>query len=135
MNTATQAARLLLPLLLGCQPLPPTAPPPLGQPSPNGSMVTEGVISSVERPRPEDAQTFVHVVMIPADKQPIRLVLAPGWYLDEHGIRFDPQQSLRVEGRRTVENGTPTIVVRSLQQGERSYILRDEQEQPAWLKP
>jgi len=125
---------LLMAVLLGCQPLPPQAPLQ-GQPSASGSMVTEGVISSVERPRPDDAQTFVHVVVTPAGKQPIRLVLAPGWYLDEQGIRFEPQQTLWVQGRHTLENGAPTIVVRSIRQGERSYVLRDEHEQPAWLKP
>jgi hypothetical protein len=93
------------------------------------------VVSSVERPRPDDAQTFVRIVLVPADKQPIRLVLAPGWYLEQQGIRFEPQQAVRVEGKRTEENGAPTIVVRRIHQGERSYVLRDEQEQPAWLKP
>lgn len=95
----------------------------------------EGIVSSVERPRPEDAQAYVHVVITPRERQPIKLVLAPGWYLDRQGIRFEARESVRVEGREVLENGEPRIVVRRLHQGDRSYLLRDDNEQPVWLKP
>lgn len=138
-----QPPSLLLTLLLsvlltgaGCQPrVPPHAPGPWTQPARAGSVVAEGVVLSVERPRPEDSQAYVHVVLEPSGGQPVRLVLAPGWYLDREGIRFDPRDPLRVEGKRASEEGTTTIVVERLQQGERSYVLRDEQERPAWLEP
>jgi hypothetical protein len=72
---------------------------------------------------------------LPRDQQPVRLVLAPGWYLDEQGLRFTPNESLRVEGTRGNEDGPTLIVVHRLQRGDRSYLLRDEREQPLWSKP
>lgn len=98
-------------------------------------MITmEGIVSSVERPRPEDSQAYVHLVVTPADGVPIRLVLAPGWYLDEQGIRLEPRQTVQVSGKRVVKDGQSGIVVQRLRRGDESYILRDEHEQPKWLK-
>jgi hypothetical protein len=94
--------------------------------------VLEGVVSSVERPSPDDSKAYVHVVLTPSDRNPIRLVLAPGWYLDEQGLRLAPNDSLRVEGRHTQEGGAPAFVVRRLERGERAYELRDAREQPKW---
>lgn len=125
---------LPLALLGGCSPVPPRAPSPFGQPTAEAP-TTRGVVMSVERPRPEDSQAFVHVVIAPTDQQPIKLVLAPGWYLEEKGLRFEPQQTVEVRGRQTTQHGDSTIVVQSVRQGDRSYVLRDEREQPAWLKP
>lgn len=90
---------------------------------------------SVERPRPEDSQAFVHVVIAPTDQRSIKLVLGPGWYLEEKGLRFEPRQTVEVRGRQTTQSGESTIVVQSIRQGDRSYVLRDEREQPAWLDP
>ena len=98
-------------------------------------MTLQGVVSSVERPRPEDGQAFVHIVVTPSDTQPIRLVLAPGWYLEEQGIRFEPNQTVQASGKRVVENGRPSLVVQTLRHGEQSYILRDESEKPVWREP
>lgn len=98
-------------------------------------MTTQGVVLSVERPRPEDTQAFVHVVITPADQRPVRLVLAPGWYLEKSGLHLEPRESVEVSGKHVVENGESTIVVQSVRQGGHSYVLRDERERPAWLKP
>jgi len=35
--------------------------------------------------------------------------------------------------KHVIQNGEPSIVVQSVRQGERSYVLRDPQERPAWL--
>jgi hypothetical protein len=116
-----------------CQPTVPRIPSPVAAP---GSNVTaRGTVLSVERPTPEDSQSFVHVTITPSDRNPVRLVLAPGWYLDEQGLRFEPRESISVEGRAVVEQGQRKIVVQRVQRGEHSYLLRDEHERPLWLKP
>jgi hypothetical protein len=132
MTSAQGSVFVLIAVLASCKPSLPM-PDPLA-PGPVAAGV-EGIVSSVERPRPEDSQAYVHVVITPREQQPIKLVLAPGWYLDRQGIRFGPHESVRAEGRRVLEDGEPRIVVRRLHQGSRSYVLRDDNEQPAWLKP
>ena len=128
-------AMLFLPLLIACQPMPPRIPSPFGQPTADAPMTTQGIVMSVERPRPEDSQAFVHVVITPADQHPIRLVLAPGWYLEKSGLRFEPRETVEVRGKQVVQNGESSIVVQTVRQGDRNYVLRDEREQPTWLKP
>jgi hypothetical protein len=125
---------LLLAILPACKPTPPRLPTPFNQPQAGRQTTIEGVVLSVERPRPDDSQTFVHVVISPADRTPIRLVLAPGWYLEEKGIRFEPRDLVQASGRRVVENGEPNIIVQSIRQGDR-YLLRNEQDQPVWHAP
>jgi hypothetical protein len=126
---------LVMALLIGCAPVTSQGLSQSGPSAAEASSTTRGVVLSVERPRPEDSQAFVHVVITPAEERPIRLVLAPGWYLEERGLRLEPQQAVEVRGRHVVQDGEPSIIVQSVRQGERSYILRDEREQPAWLKP
>lgn len=137
MNILTKAGvALLLGALSSCQPREPRVPRPWASAAPaTGNVVAEGVVLSEERPRPEDTQSYVHVVLLPSDQQPIRLVLAPGWYLDAQGLRFVPNERLRVEGKRSDEGGPTLLVVHRLQRGDRSYMLRDERDQPAWSKP
>lgn len=126
---------LLLAVLNGCSSVAGTAvPPPRVDPRTESMITMEGIVSSVERPRPEDSQAYVHLVVTPADGVPIRLVLAPGWYLDEQGIRLEPRQTVQVSGKRVVKDGQSGIVVQRLRRGDESYILRDEHEQPKWLK-
>lgn len=125
------AASLLL-AAVACQPM---LPPPPNLAAPQPAISAQGTVLSVERPRPEDSQAFVHVTISPAGEQPVRLVLGPGWYLDQQGLHFEPNESLSAEGRAVVENGQQQIVVRRLTLGDRSYVLRDEAERPVWLKP
>jgi len=122
-------------LLAGCHPGPPHTSEPVGHSVANEPAALQGVVLSVERPGPDDSRAYVHVVLAPADEQPIRLALAPGWFLDQKGIRYDPHERLTVEGQRVVEGGKSTVVVRQVRQDDKSYVLRDEQDRPAWLKP
>ena len=121
-------------LAAGCQP-PPHLPEPVGRPIAGDQATLQGVVLSVERPRPEDSQAYVHVLLAPAGQEPIRLVLAPRWYLDKQGIRYDANEKLTVRGQRVVEGRRSTVIARQVRQGDKSYILRDEKDRPAWLEP
>ena len=134
MKIITSAALALLLGATSCQPRVPRVPGPWAEPA-RGTVIAEGVVLSEERPRPEDAQSYVHLLIEPRGEQPIRLVLAPGWYLDERGLRFAPNESVRVEGTRSSEGGPTLILVHRLQRGDRSYVLRDDRAQPVWSTP
>jgi hypothetical protein len=118
----------LLAIAFGCQPRVPRLP---DGPIAERRVSAQGSVISVERPRPDDTQTYVHVLIAPADSQPVRLILAPGWYLDRQGLRFEPNQKVVVEGR-AARDGEPGIVVERISSGQRSYRLRDEQAKPLW---
>ncbi len=136
MNLTARSGWVLLSLVgaLGCQPpyIPPHPVVP-DVPLPERRVSAQGLVLSVERPRPEDAQSYVHVLIAPTGKQPIRLILAPGWYLDRQGIRFEPQQRVTAEGKRALHQGQASIMVERISTEHGSYRLRDEQEQPVWV--
>ncbi len=117
-----------------CNPLYPVPPrnPSLAAADPRVS--TEGLILSVERPKPEDSQSFVHLVITPGDQKPVRVDLAPGWYLDEQGLSFKPNDRVSVEGRQVTADGESRIVAERLTQGERVFVLRDGKSPPAWQR-
>lgn len=123
---------VLLPLASACQPPPRRIPDPYSQPQAGSPSTLQGVISSVERPVPDDSRAYVHVVLTPFDRRPVRLVLAPGWYLEEQGLRLAPDDSLRVEGRRVVGDGGEAFVVKRVHHRDRDYDLRDDHDQPKW---
>ncbi len=137
MNLTARSGCVLVLLVgaLGCQPpyLPPHPVVP-DVPLPERRVSAQGLVLSVERPRPEDAQSYVQVLIAPSGEQPIRLILAPGWYLDRQGIRFEPQQRVAAEGKRTVHQGQTSIMVERIATEQGSYELRDEQQQPVWLR-
>jgi hypothetical protein len=116
-----------------CQPRPFTPkPPPPFTPTAAPQISAQGVVLSVERPRPEDSQSYVHLLVSPADHKPVRLVLGPGWYLEREGMRFEPNESVRFHGRSVSREGRSGIEVQRIEHGQRSYILRDDQNRPAW---
>jgi hypothetical protein len=117
---------------LGCQPFGPELPRHPDVSPPQSSISERGSVISIERPRPEDTKSYVHVLIAPTDRKPIRLILGPGWYLDRHGIRFEANQAVLAEGRATGGGSDPGIVVERISIGEKSYRLRDEQARPLW---
>jgi hypothetical protein len=119
--------------LLACHPYGPELPRHPDVPIPENRVMARGVVVSVERPRPEDSQSYVHVVISDEGRRPVRLILGPGWFLDREGIHFEPNQVVRAEGRRSTET-EGGIVVESVSSGDKTYQLRDEQHRPAWQR-
>jgi hypothetical protein len=122
--------------IMACQPrpFPPELPRHPNGPIADASVSTRGLVVSVERPRPEDSKSYVHVLISAEDRQPIRLILAPGWYLDQHGIRFEPEQAVTASGKRAVHGGQPSIVVERISTSQGTLLLRDEQDHPVWSR-
>jgi hypothetical protein len=130
-----RSSSLLLGLVmaLSCHPYP-TGPELPRHPDASTSdqrVSLSGSVISIERPRPEDTKSYVHLLIAPTDSKPVRLILGPGWYLDREGIYFKPHQSIVAEGRPTRE-GQQGIVVERISSGDRSYQIRDAQARPLW---
>lgn len=132
MNARSILALGALLAIVACQPYGPPPPheplPPIASPQ----ITAQGTVLSVERPRPEDSEAFVHVVIVPQDQRPVRLALGPGWYLERQGLRFAPSDPVLAKGRSVRRNGESTLEVETIEQGGKSYVLRDGQHRPAW---
>jgi hypothetical protein len=58
--------------------------------------------------------------------------LAPGWYLDERGLRFERNSELHVEGPFRREGNKITVYATRVGKGTQVVELRDEKGRPLW---
>ncbi len=100
--------------------------------SPAAVYTADGKVLGVERASPEDPATYVQLVIQGNEAAPVRVELAPGWYLDQRGLSFRPETRVAVEGHRVVRNGEPLIVARSVSVDGSKVLLRDERDRPLW---
>lgn len=92
----------------------------------------DGEVIRVTSDSSQDAlASGVHLVVQPEGRHPVRVALAPGWYLDEHGLRFEP-------GDRVHAAGAPSgdvFVASDVSKGKQSVRLRDASGRPLWTEP
>lgn len=63
---------------------------------------------------------------------PVVVHLGPGWYLDEKGLRYEPEQTVVVKGSKVKHRGEEVIIATEVQQGELLVPLRDPEGHPVW---
>jgi hypothetical protein len=98
-----------------------------------GQLVTvDGEVVGVDRTPPADALGTGARLTLRADgAKNVTIELAPGWWLDEQGIRFSPTERIEVVGARAPE-GRGDIVAWELRGSEHSLRLRDSRGRPLW---
>jgi hypothetical protein len=110
----------------------PREPAPPVQPAPPFS--TDGRVIGVERKSPDDPGAYVHLLVAADGERPIRVELAPGWYLDQQGLRFSREERVSVEGHRERRAGDEVVVARRLRRGAETIELRDDHDRPRWQR-
>jgi hypothetical protein len=122
-------ALLLAPWAVACTP-PRVDPPPPWAAHTSGSSLTGRVVEVHEQGGAPAA--YVHLVVEPPGKKPVRVELGPGWFLDEHGLRFEPEQEVSVEAATVTRDGQSILVARSVRRGDSALELRDDEQRPLW---
>jgi hypothetical protein len=69
-------------------------------------------------------------VTLRAGSEPIVVELAPGWYLEHKGLRFERNQSISVEG--TVDRERDVFIARRVHANSLSVDLRDAEGRELW---
>jgi hypothetical protein len=69
------------------------------------------------------------------ESEPLAVELAPGWYLDERGLQFQPGERVQVLGTPapTASPARRVITAWEIRTPERSIQLRDASGRPLWL--
>lgn len=98
------------------------------QPGPRPSDATPtytagGTVLGVERATPADPATHVHLILQPSGGSPVRVDLGPGWYLDEHGLRFSKDDVVEVEGEPKRRAEGDVLVARRVRKGGKTVEL------------
>jgi hypothetical protein len=93
----------------------------------------DGEVIGVDRVPPDQALAGNVRLRVQTDAdEPVVVVLAPGWYLDERGLRFSRSERVKLT---TTQSGDPaTFVATEVQKGEQRVPLRDERGRPLWQK-
>lgn len=73
----------------------------------------------------------VHLTVTTEAQQPVHLELGPGWYVDENGLAFQPEQRIEYRGQAR-EDGAVTVY--EVKQGQQRVQLRDENGNPRWQR-
>ena len=91
-----------------------------------------GEVLGVDEVAPtEQLASSLRITLRPAGGRPLSIDLAPGWYLDEHGLRIQRRDTVEV----VATGGGTTLTARRVTKDGRMLILRDAAGRPVWRDP
>ncbi|MEB2313091.1 MAG: hypothetical protein OZ921_17755 [Sorangiineae bacterium] len=99
---------------------------------PGAVELVDGTILGADRTAPADALARSVAIRVGRPEGELRVELAPGWYLDRHGLRLDPEERIQVRGSRVQGGGPPTLLAQEVTTHGKSVRLRDEVGRPLW---
>jgi hypothetical protein len=116
---------------------PPELPRPLAADQPSepahSAASLEGEVLGVDHTPPADSlESGTRVELRQTGDRPVIVDLAPGWYLDEQGIRYSRADRVQVEGTYIERQGRHVLYASRVKQGGRTVELRDIKGRPLW---
>ena len=106
--------------------------PRTASPAHSELVTVDGQIIGVDRTPTEDKLSYgVRITVRAEDSKNVSIELAPGWWLDEQGLRFVPMDRIEVIGARSPE-ARQRVVAWEVHAPDRSLRLRDTNGQPLW---
>jgi hypothetical protein len=66
------------------------------------------------------------------EQGPIEVILGRGSYIEQQGLKFEPQDKVTVKGSRVAVEGKPTIIATEVTKGDKTLKLRDAKGMPLW---
>jgi len=103
--------------------------------APSGAPLSiDGTVVGVDQRSPsEQLASGLRVTLQPEGQPKVLVELAPGWFLDQHGLHFSERDRLSVEG--TSRAGDPVLFATRVTKGSTSVTLRDPAGRPLWDSP
>jgi hypothetical protein len=110
------------------------APPILPVPPASATLSrTEGNVVRVDGAPSSDPDASVRLV-VQTEGRLVHVELAPGWYLDERGLRFSKEDAISIDGKRQVKEGEDVIVAHRVRSQSATVELRNDHDQPVWKR-
>jgi len=101
---------------------------------PRATLSVDGTVVGVDRrSASEQLSGGLRVTLQPEGRPTVLVELAPGWFLDQQGLRFSERDRLTVEG--TSRPGDPMVFATRVTKGTKRFTLRDEDGRPLWGSP
>lgn len=142
LSRACAAALIAAPLAAGCSPpTDPNGPWRPREPEPIVVAFDGKVLGADGVPTEQRLAENVHLTVAPTVVTSggetlvgveVSVQLAPGWYMDERGLRFEQNSEVHVEGPFRREGGKIIVYATRVGRGTQVVQLRDEKGQPLW---
>jgi len=71
----------------------------------------------------------IHLLVTTETNENVRLELGPGWYMDENGLTFEPQQHIEFRGQ---HDPNRDYVAHSVRRGTQTIQIRNPDGSPRW---
>lgn len=102
--------------------------------TPTAQSTLSGQVVGLGLETPEDRlSSSLRIEVRPGSENPVAVRLAPGWYLDRHGLKVGLRDEVTVTG--TFERDRSVFVARSIRKGTTDVRLRDDGGRPVWPDP
>ena len=99
---------------------------------PDTTVSISGEVVSVEKTVPKKGMFYGVHLMVETDKKTIAVHLGPGWYIENQGITFKPEDKLEITGSKVTFDGEQVIIASEVKKGDEVLKLRDGNGIPAW---
>jgi hypothetical protein len=90
-----------------------------------------GEVTAVSRYTPPGKPDGVRFTL-KTDQGPIEVILGRSGYVEQQGLKLEPQDKVTVKGSRVAVEGKPTIIAAEVTKGEKTLKLRDANGAPLW---
>ncbi|WP_035799172.1 hypothetical protein [Crocosphaera chwakensis] len=100
---------------------------------PNNMATVRGEVVSVNTFTPREGMSGgMHLQLKTDNNQTMDVHLGPAWYLQNQDVQIQPNDNIEVIGSRMNFNGQSAMMAASVQKGEMTLMLRNENGFPMW---
>jgi len=93
----------------------------------------KGEVGAVEKYVPGRGGTVYGLrLTMKTESETVSVVLGPAWYIEAQHFKFEPKDTLEVNGSRMSIQGQPVIIAAEVKKGDKSLKLRNEAGSPLW---
>ncbi|MHC4307599.1 MAG: hypothetical protein ACYSR7_03125 [Planctomycetota bacterium] len=99
---------------------------------PDTTVTISGEVISVEKTVPRKGMFYGVHLMVKTGEKTVSVHLGPGWYIENQGIVFEPEDKLKITGSEVTFDEEEVIIASEIMRGDEVLELRDEKGIPAW---
>ncbi|MBC8553097.1 MAG: hypothetical protein H8D23_26045 [Candidatus Brocadiales bacterium] len=99
---------------------------------PDTVVTISGEVISVEKTVPRKGMFYGIHLIVKTGEETISVHLGPGWYVEDQGITFKPEDKLEITGSKVTFDEEQVIIASEVKKGDETLKLRDKNGIPYW---
>lgn len=98
----------------------------------NNLATVRGEVVSVNQFTPREGMSGGMHLQLQTNRETVDVHLGPAWYLQNQDVQIQPNDTIEVTGSRMNFNGQSAMMAASVQKGDMTLMLRNENGVPMW---